>query len=202
MSLCSEKCAKVWSHIGTPKNEPHARTSHTHFRMLFARTRTLATAYRMCACTHAPSQPMPCKYGASSSYSTSLILNEPWVRYEDEKREFGEGPLNFNQSRLPFKMSLESLKQFEFSQAGFKYSFVGMRMTLTRNSFGLLIGGYYGPTIMFSLLSLLSFSISPDIVSLKLGSGIVSATDYAQFLDFSLYHISVSKYCHIDLTLH
>jgi hypothetical protein len=28
------------------------------------------------------------------------------------------------------------------------------------------------------LLSLLSFSISPDIVSLKSGSGIVSATDY------------------------
>ena len=110
------------------------------------------------------------KYGSSSSYSTSLILNEPWIRYEDEKREFGEGLLNFNQSRLPFKMSLESLKQFEFSQAGFKYSFVGMRMTLTRNSFGLLIGGYYGPTLIFSLLSLVSFSINPDIVSLTVDS--------------------------------
>ena len=107
------------------------------------------------------------KFGASSSYSTVLILNEPWVRYKDEKREFGEGPLNINQSRLPFKISLESLKQFEFSQAGFKYSFVGMRMTLTRNSFGLLIGGYYGPTTIFSLLSLVSFSINPDIVSFK-----------------------------------
>ena len=105
------------------------------------------------------------KYGASSSYSTSLILNEAWVRYKDEKREFGEGPLNFNRSRLPFKISLESLKQFEFSQAGFKYSFVGMSMTLTRNSFGLLIGSYYGPTTIFSLLSLVSFSINPDIVS-------------------------------------
>ena len=115
------------------------------------------------------------EYGASSSYSSVLILNEPWVRYEGEKREFGEGPLNINQSRLPFKISLESLKQFEFFQAGFKYSFVGMRMTLTRNSFGLLIGGYYGPTTIFSLLSLVSFSINPDIVSLTLGSGIVSA---------------------------
>jgi hypothetical protein len=110
------------------------------------------------------------KFGASSSLSSSLILNEPRLRYKDQKREFGEGPLNFNPSRLAFNVSLESLKEFEFSQAGYKYSFIGMRITLTRNNYGLLIGGYYGPTIIFSLLSLVSFSINPDIVSLTLGS--------------------------------
>ena len=40
----------------TPKNEPHARTSRTLFRMNFARTHTRATANRTCACAHAPSQ--------------------------------------------------------------------------------------------------------------------------------------------------
>ena len=43
----------------TPKNEPHARTSRTLFRMEFARTRTRATAHRTCACAHAPSQLIP-----------------------------------------------------------------------------------------------------------------------------------------------
>ena len=117
------------------------------------------------------------KFGASSSYSSSLILNEPRLRYKDQKREFGEGPLNFNPSRLAFNISLESLKEFEFSQAGYKYSFTGMRITMTRNNYGLLIGGYYGPTIIFSLLSLVSFSINPDIVSLTVGS----IHEFAQF---------------------
>ena len=42
----------------TPKNEPHARTSRTLFRMDFAHTRTRGTTHRTCACAcaHAPSQ--------------------------------------------------------------------------------------------------------------------------------------------------
>ena len=77
----------------------------------------------------------------------------------------GEGPIHFNPSRLPFLVSLEGLKEYRFFQAGYYYSFVGMRITLSRNNFGLLVGGYYGPTIIFSLLSLVSFAINPDIVS-------------------------------------
>ena len=43
----------------TPKNERNARTSRKLFRKDFARTRTRATAHRMCACAHAPSQLIP-----------------------------------------------------------------------------------------------------------------------------------------------
>ena len=115
------------------------------------------------------------KFGASSSLTSSLILNETWLRYKDQRREFGEGALKFNPSRLAFNVSLESLKEFELSQAGYKYSFIGMRMTLTRNNRGILIGSYYGPTIIFSLLSLVSFSINPDIVSSTVDSVFISA---------------------------
>ena len=80
---------------------------------------------------------------------------------------FGEGPIIFDHTRLPFNVSLESIAEYEFSQAGYEYSGVGMRITLTRNNLGLLIGGYFGPTIIFSLLSLVSFTINPDIVSFR-----------------------------------
>ena len=83
---------------------------------------------------------------------------------------FGEGPIIFDHNRLPFNVSLESIAGYEFSQAGYEYSGVGMRITLRRNNLGLLIGGYFGPTIIFSLLSLVSFTINPDIVSFKVAS--------------------------------
>ena len=87
------------------------------------------------------------------------------LRYKNDRKLFGEGPLEFDPNLLPFYVSLESLEEFNFFQAGYNYSFAGMKMTLKRNNFGLLIGGYYGPTIIFSLLSLVSFTINPDIVS-------------------------------------
>jgi hypothetical protein len=104
-------------------------------------------------------------FGSSITFSKELHLKETWLRYRNERKKFGEGPLEIETNRLPFFISLESLQEHIFTQAGYDYSFVGMKMTLTRNNFGLLIGGYYGPTGMFSLLSLASFTINPEIVS-------------------------------------
>ena len=56
-------------------------------------------------------------------------------------------------------------RSYEYVQGGYKYSYAGMRLHFTRNDFGVLIGGYYGPTIIFSTLSLVSYSIKADIVS-------------------------------------
>ena len=104
-------------------------------------------------------------FGSSVTFSEDLHLKETWLRYQNKRKKFGAGPLEIETNRLPFIISLESLREHVFTQAGYNYSFVGMKMTLTRNSFGLLIGGYYGPTGMFSLLSLVSFTINPEIVS-------------------------------------
>ena len=70
-----------------------------------------------------------------------------------------------DQSLLPFDISFESSKPKERFLAGFEYSYTGFQIHLVRNNFKLLIGSYYAPTAMFSLLSLISFSISPDVVS-------------------------------------
>ena len=61
MATLFKKVCKIWVPHRTPKNQPHARTSRTLFRMDFARTRV--TAHRTCACAHAPSQLIPCKFG-------------------------------------------------------------------------------------------------------------------------------------------
>ena len=77
---------------------------------------------------------------------------------------YGGGRLLLNQTRLPFDISLESLKPFLFSRIGYNFSHTGMRIHLSRNDFALLIGGYYGPTIIFSTLSLVSYSIRTEMV--------------------------------------
>jgi hypothetical protein len=87
------------------------------------------------------------------------------MNYKNQSVSHDEGLLHMKQSRLPFDISLESLKPFEYVEGGMKYSYAGMRIHLTRNDFGVLIGGYYGPTIIFSMLSLVSYSIKADIVS-------------------------------------
>ena len=81
-----------------------------------------------------------------------------------EKVDYGEGLLKVKQSRMPFDISLENLAPFLYEESGFNYSYAGVRIHLTRNDFTLLIGSYYGPTIIFSMLSLVSYSIKSDIV--------------------------------------
>ena len=68
------------------------------------------------------------------------------------------------QSRLPFEITLESLEIFKVEEDGYNYTHAGMKINFTRNQLGLLAGGFYVPTFMFSLLSLLSFAISSDMV--------------------------------------
>ena len=76
----------------------------------------------------------------------------------------GEGKIDFNQHRLPFDISMESLEPFMVVDDDYNYSSAGMRLFFTRNEFGLLMGGYYVPTFIFALLSLVSYSIDADMV--------------------------------------
>ena len=104
-------------------------------------------------------------FGASGITINALKMSTTAMNYKNQSVSHDEGLLHMKQSRLPFDISLESLKPFEYVEGGMKYSYAGMRIHLTRNDFGVLIGGYYGPTIIFSMLSLVSYSIKADIVS-------------------------------------
>ena len=59
------------------------------------------------------------------------------------------------QSRLPFKITMESLDEFPIFNDGYNYSFTGVKLVFRRSNLGLLAGGFYFPTLVFSLLSIL-----------------------------------------------
>ena len=104
-------------------------------------------------------------FGASGITINALKMNATTMNYKNQSVKYNEGLLHMKQSRLPFDISLESLEPFEYVQRGLTFSYAGMRIHFTRNDFGVLIGGYYGPTAIFSMLSLVSYSIKADIVS-------------------------------------
>ena len=67
-------------------------------------------------------------------------------------------------SRLPFDIELKSMNTFGVFDAGYNYSYAGMAVHFSRNGLGLLLGGFYGPTTVFKVLSLISFNINPEVV--------------------------------------
>ena len=91
-------------------------------------------------------------------------LNPTTIIYQGNETNYNEEMLKVDQSRLPFDIFLASIKPFDRLELDYNYSFAGMKIHFSRNSFGLLIGSYYGPTVVFSMLSLVSYSIRTDIV--------------------------------------
>ena len=86
-------------------------------------------------------------------------------RTKNEVKIYGEGGMDLEQSRLPFEIHAEHIEPFIYFEAGFNYSYTGVRFKFRRHDLGLLLGGYYGPTVIFAILSLISFFINPDVVS-------------------------------------
>ena len=91
------------------------------------------------------------------------LLNSSEIKYQHVENQ--DEIIHIEQSDLPFLVELESLEQFNSTLTGRNYSSTGMRIHFARNNLGLLIGGYYGPTTIFVILSLVSYSIDADMVS-------------------------------------
>ena len=117
--------------------------------------------------THFPFDYHACdlNFGSSGISINAIKLNSTTIYYKNQTVSHDHGLLHVEQAHLPFDIELESLEPFEYIEGEYKYSYAGIRIHLTRNNFGVLIGGYYGPTIIFSMLSLVSYSIKADIVS-------------------------------------
>ena len=80
-------------------------------------------------------------FGMKEITSKSMQLNATLVRYMQYTTKYGQNILPiFNATKIPFDISLESLKPYENFQAGFNYSTTGMRIHLIRNNFDELIG--------------------------------------------------------------
>ena len=100
-----------------------------------------------------------------SDNANYLMLNASEIRYENQHIKNQEELLALEQSHFPFDISLEILKPFLIPLIGQNYSATGMRIHFKRNNLNLLSGGFYGPTLTFVLLSLVSFSIDANVVS-------------------------------------
>ena len=89
-----------------------------------------------------------------------IQLTEPKIlRKEREITAKSQHKLN-----VPFDTRIESISPFNIPLDGFNYSHVGLKIYLERNSVSLLIGSFYGPTSIFSLLSMFSYCINVDSV--------------------------------------
>ena len=106
------------------------------------------------------------EYGPASHFRDSVIMDPTRIRYANTKVNFGEGKIKIKDSRLPFTFELEALEPFIHNESGFDYSYARMRIKINRDNIQTLLIGFYFPTSIFALLSLISFFISPEIVSL------------------------------------
>ena len=83
-----------------------------------------------------------------------------------DKTRKGFEPITLDYSPLPFEFQLKALASKEKLVAGYhNVSKTGIHLRITRNSYGLLLSGYYYPTTSFALFSMVSFIIDPDVVS-------------------------------------
>ena len=69
-------------------------------------------------------------------------------------------------SQIPFNIKLTGLGTFISDINGFGHATSGLTIHFHRKSVGGLAGMFFGPTAIFAILSMISFQINPDVVSL------------------------------------
>ena len=80
-----------------------------------------------------------------------------------QKRLSNEKSIQNN--HLPFEFSLMAKESFTLWTKGAQYPATGIRIHAKRNQLGTILGQFYFPTIVFALLSMMSYFINPEIVS-------------------------------------
>ena len=100
--------------------------------------------------------------GSGSSSITYTRILKPTVIYEKFKSK--EKSIPIESQNVPFEIKAESITPFLIEKNGLNYSYSGIRIVFKRNSLGLLIGRFYGPTATFSAFSILSYNINIDMV--------------------------------------
>ena len=100
------------------------------------------------------------------SFNPSLVLNSTSIIYGNAITKPGDEPITLTDSPLPFEFQLKSLPTSQVSNYGDGlYPRTGMIIKMKRKSLGRLYGGYYFPTTAFAIMSMISFVINPDVVS-------------------------------------
>ena len=70
---------------------------------------------------------------------------------------------------LPFWITAKPVAPFSFVMSGYNYSHTGIHLDFKRNNFGSLLSGFFAPTGLYSLASIMSFAIAKEQVPGRLG---------------------------------
>jgi hypothetical protein len=106
----------------------------------------------------------------SSSFGTSFIKLLPLTIFHEEmSTKYGGSRILSENSPEPFSIYLSGVEPFEKHDSGYAYSCTGMEMDFYRKNLGAVIGSYFVPTGTFSVFSLVSYSIEPNMVPGRLG---------------------------------
>lgn len=99
-------------------------------------------------------------YGSVGPSIVSLILKGPLITIE---------PGLSITNNLAFDVNIEPLKPFYLFEKGYNKSYNGLRIHLERAHRSKIMSSFYGLTLVFSILSLVSFAINADAVPGRLG---------------------------------
>ena len=90
------------------------------------------------------------------------------IQHNGQKSSLGQPGLDIVSNLLPFNMKITSLETFLVESSDLYSSQVtdhaGFNIQFSRKSLGGLVGGFYGPTAIFAILSMISFLINPEVV--------------------------------------
>ena len=102
--------------------------------------------------------------GSGVNYIGTQKIKKPTVIHK--KFASNKNSIPIKSKNVPFEMKAESITPFPHlnNGNGYNYSYTGVRISMKRNTLGLLLGRFYGPTAVFSALSLLSYNINMDMV--------------------------------------
>ena len=105
-----------------------------------------------------------------------IIFGKPRIYTNDgfytEGKEIGGNEFELKtDGRLDYDFKFESLPSHTFIDSGFEYALAQVKIDFKRTdkSRTEIFGGYHATTAIFSILSLLSFFINPDVVPGRMG---------------------------------
>ena len=78
-------------------------------------------------------------------------------------------PLLIKDHKLPYEISVASIPTGQYFLTKYTHATTGIVFNLERNDIGQLIGGFFWPTGIFTIISLVSFLIDPDVVPGRMG---------------------------------
>ena len=108
------------------------------------------------------------EYGDDLYGTNGITLNTAKIVHGNSVTSLNQDPIMIRDSPFAYEFLLEPIPNFEKKYEGYgNYSYTGMNFKMRRNSLGQLLSGYYYPTGSFAILSLISFLIPPDQVSIS-----------------------------------